>query len=83
MDDSLAKLQWRCRRGTLELDTILNGYLDRCYASAEASEKQLFARLLELEDSDLLAYLLGERRPASKKMTLLVDKIRNLPPAES
>lgn len=80
--DSLAKLQWRCRRGTLELDTILNGYLANCYASADANEKLLFAQLLELEDSDLLAYLFGEKRPPSENMTLLVDKIRNHSPAE-
>lgn len=81
--DNLAKLQWRCRRGNLELDTVLKGYLARCYASAEAGEKRLFEQLLEFEDSDLLAYLLGERRPVSINMVLLVDKIRNLHTAES
>jgi antitoxin CptB len=77
--DNLAKLQWRCRRGTLELDVVLTRYLQNCYASAAVGEKQLFAQLLELQDSDLLAYLFGARRPATTNMTLLVDKIRHFP----
>jgi antitoxin CptB len=79
--DKLAKLYWHCRRGTLELDTLLCRYLDNCYDPAAASEKQAFEQLLQLQDSDLLAYLFGERRPVSADLIRLVDKIRNLPAA--
>lgn len=81
--DNFAKLQWRCRRGTLELDMILSCYLKRCFASANTSERQLFMQLLELQDSELSAYLLGGVSPDSQELTQLVDKIRNFVKAES
>ncbi|MGR8933651.1 MAG: FAD assembly factor SdhE [Gammaproteobacteria bacterium] len=81
--DGLAKLHWRCRRGTLELDALLNNYLVNSYSSAGEGERQLFAQLLELEDSDLLDYLLGDRQPAATQAIILVDKIRSFFTAES
>jgi antitoxin CptB len=77
--DNFAQTQWRCRRGTLELDAILEHYLENRYQSADVGEKRAFAQLLEFQDGDLLAFILGARRPVSPQIAALVDKIRNLP----
>jgi len=74
----LKRLRWRCRRGVLELDVLLMRYLDRRYLSADEAEKAQFMRLLSLEDSDLLRYLLGERTPAAE-VAQIVALIRALP----
>lgn len=74
----MGKLKWRCRRGTLELDLMLRRYLDRYYTAADASEKNTFLSLLNLEDSELLIYLMGDRIPDSAPLAALVDKIRRL-----
>lgn len=76
--EDLKKLQWRCRRGTLELDIMCRRYLDRCYLQAEESERQLFLQLLRLEDDELLDYLMGNAIPESASLAKLVEKIRDL-----
>ncbi len=42
----LAKLRWQCRRGTKELDLLLQRYLDSGYLLADDEEQALFAQLL-------------------------------------
>ena len=41
------KLQWKCRRGLLELDLVLNKYLEKVLYDVELEE------FLELQDNDL------------------------------
>jgi len=75
----LNKLRWRCRRGTLELDLMLTRYLEQRYQSANQSERQTFLKLLELEDSELLRYLMSDCRPVDTDFADLVKEIRRLP----
>ncbi|MDD2760926.1 MAG: succinate dehydrogenase assembly factor 2 [Methylomonas sp.] len=75
----LNKLRWRCRRGTVELDLLLSRYLDQCYARSEPEQKRAFVQLLELEDGQLLAYLLGESRCQDTKLVPLIAQIKVLP----
>ncbi|ASF45948.1 FAD assembly factor SdhE [Methylovulum psychrotolerans] len=51
----LAKLKWQCRRGSLELDLLLQHYLDTAYLQANPEEQARFVALLQLEDEALLA----------------------------
>jgi antitoxin CptB len=53
------RLAWRCRRGMKELDLLLLDYLQGRWLQASASEREVFARILELPDPVLAAYLLG------------------------
>jgi antitoxin CptB len=75
----LNKLRWRCRRGTLELDLMLIRYLENRYLSADSREQQSFLRLLELEDSELIRYLMGEVVPENTELAGLVSRIRMFP----
>ena len=72
----LAKLRWQCRRGTKELDLLLQRYLDSGYLLADEEEKALFVELLTLEDDELIGVLLGEMIAETKAMKVLVGKIR-------
>lgn len=74
--ESIAKLTWRCRRGTKELDYLLNDYLTQCFAQATKEEQDLFISLLEYEDTLLINFLLGDLLPESEGLALLVKKIR-------
>lgn len=56
----LRRLHWRCRRGMKELDVLLERYLEHAYPAADESRRQAFARLLELQDPELHAQLVGE-----------------------
>ena len=60
---SIARLRWRCRRGMRELDVVLHRYLETRYTIAPLAEQQAFERLLDEQDPQLLAYLMGKERP--------------------
>jgi len=74
--DQLAKLQWQCRRGTKELDLLLQRYLETGYLLADDEEKALFVEMLKLEDDELLAVLMGELEAEPGKMKVLIEKIK-------
>ena len=72
----LARLRWQCRRGTKELDLLLQSYLETGYLTADDEEKALFVELLELEDDELLAVLMGALEVEAGELKFLVEKIR-------
>ena len=74
--NQLARLRWQCRRGTKELDLLLQRYLETGYMVADDEEKALFVELLELEDDELLSVLMGELNMETREMKLLVEKIK-------
>ncbi len=77
MDDRrLERLRWRCRRGLLELDVMLQDFLAQRYASLTPLEQQAFDLLLETPDVTLLAYLQGDQDPPAKELVEIVSKIR-------
>ncbi|MEY3807466.1 MAG: hypothetical protein RI893_442 [Pseudomonadota bacterium] len=60
MTDDLSRLKWQCRRGTKELDFLLNRYLEIEYPVATRQEQAWFVELLKLEDDKLIEILMGE-----------------------
>jgi len=49
----LDRIRWRCRRGMLELDIVLQGFVDKHYMQLNKTELQHFDTLLSLPDNDL------------------------------
>ncbi len=49
----LARARWRCRRGLLELDIILERFMEQYYAGLSDGELQQFETLLSMSDNDL------------------------------
>ena len=49
----LERVRWRCRRGLLELDIILQRFVDAYYAKLDETEIRQFETLLDLSDNDL------------------------------
>ncbi len=75
----LSRLRWHCRRGTRELDVLLENYLDHFYVNANSDEQQCFKDLLGLEDSELLRYLISNKVAESEPLADLINKITELP----
>ncbi len=44
---------WRCRRGLLELDIVLQRFMDQYYRQLDQRGLEQFERLLSLPDNDL------------------------------
>ena len=72
-----AELKWRCRRGMLELDLLLLGFLDEGYADLPEHAQQAFAQLLTYPDQDLFEYLMARALPTDKDVAHVVNCIRN------
>lgn len=70
------RLYWRCRRGMLELDLLLQGFLDGGYADLDAAGRRAFERLLETPDSDLQDLLLGGKPPDDTEVAHVIEAIR-------
>lgn len=49
----LERVRWRCRRGLLELDIILQRFVDEHYAKLDETGLRQFETLLNLSDNDL------------------------------
>ena len=54
---SRGRLRQLCRRGTLELDVLLERWLDNGYNHGDAIMREQFLRLLALEDDQLQVIL--------------------------
>jgi antitoxin CptB len=57
------RIRWRCRRGMRELDVLLEGYFNRRFDQAAPAQQQAFLLLLEQEDPDIWAWLIGHKAP--------------------
>jgi antitoxin CptB len=53
----LERVRWRCRRGLLELDIVLQRFVDTYYAKLNEAELRQFETLLDLSDNDLWAMI--------------------------
>ena len=70
-----ARLRWSCRRGMRELDVVLQRYLEHSYPAASALEQHAFEALLELQDPQLFAYLLGSEAPSDPQLAHVVARL--------
>lgn len=73
------RLRWKCRRGMLELDLILEDFFVNKYVTLVQNEKKAFAKLLDCEDTDLLAWLLHAQQPTDPEIRTIVLKINKNP----
>ena len=74
MNVSQSDLKWRCRRGMLELDEMLNDFVDHGYEQLNEVDRLLFIELLDEKDQTLWRWFLAmEQRPS--KYATLIDQI--------
>ena len=62
----MSKLRWRCRRGLLENDLLIERFLARHAAALTVRQAQALGELMELADNDLLDLLLRRKEPAGE-----------------
>jgi antitoxin CptB len=70
------RLQWRCWRGIRELDLLLQRFLEHAYNRLSHEDKWMFEYLLDQNDPDLLAWLMGNSDPPQENTRRLVAEIR-------
>ncbi|MCG3188738.1 MAG: hypothetical protein LKCHEGNO_00893 [Burkholderiaceae bacterium] len=62
----LNRLRWRCRRGMLENDILIERFFDRHGSQLTQRQADGLDALMELPDNDLLDLLLRRREPAGQ-----------------
>lgn len=74
-DQEVNRMRWAARRGMLELDLVLEPYVQSRYADLDEQDRSRFHRLMACEDQDLFAWFLQRQRPEDPELADLVDKI--------
>jgi antitoxin CptB len=76
-DLQLQRLRWQCRRGMLELDLLLTGFLETGYQDLDEKAQRAFVRLLGYQDQILHDWLIGQAVAADRELRDLVTRIRD------
>ena len=78
-DAELRRLAWRCRRGMLELDIVLQRFIALHFSDLTLEQLQAFDDLLELPDNDFWTLVSSDKiTPKNASTVDLVNKIRRL-----
>jgi antitoxin CptB len=75
-----ARLRWRARRGLLENDLILTRFLDANETTLTDEEVEVFSKLMELSDNELMGLILERKQPTDDLNTptvhALIERLR-------
>ena len=69
--------RWQCRRGMLELDLLLNNFVDKKVDVLTQQQKKSFELLLSYPDQTLLDLLLGNSVSSDPSISALVLQIQS------
>ena len=70
------RIRWHCRRGMLELDLVLNRFLERHFAALGARELDALRSLLMRTDPELLDLVMARTEPLERVERDLVALMR-------
>ena len=73
-----SELKWRCRRGMLELDILLNSYLDKNYHTMSLQQGDVFSEVLDYPDQVLFDLLLGNMQSSDAAVNRLITEIQGI-----
>ncbi len=73
----LERARWRCRRGLLELDIILQRFMDQHYAQLGENELWQFEMLLSQSDNDLWDMIAARKTLADDRLQSVLKLLQN------
>lgn len=68
-------MRWAARRGMLELDLVLEPFVNNRYAGLDEVDRRRFRRLMESEDQDLFAWFLQRQEPEDPELAGIVAQV--------
>jgi antitoxin CptB len=71
-----SRLAWQCRRGMLELDLLLQGFLENGYEQLDEPGREAFERLLKEQDQKLFEYFMENKPPKDRELIDVITQIR-------
>lgn len=76
LDAEQRRLAWRCRRGMLELDIILQKFVNEQFGSLRMDELHVFDELLELPDNDFWEKIRDTQQVEDEGLQSVLTKLR-------
>ncbi len=73
--ENLHKLAWRCRRGTKELDVLMQKFLDKYYQTATPELQCAFEMMLDMQDPELYDLLIGRKKSNNQNINKVIEYI--------
>jgi antitoxin CptB len=70
------RLLWGSRRGMLELDLILQPFVENIYPTLAPEDQLGYQRLLECEDQDMYAWFMRREDPQDTNLQRIVELVR-------
>ena len=78
-DTELRRLHWRAHhRGTREADLMIGGFYDAHHCEWSAADRAWFARLLDEQDVDIMAWAIGTATPPERFEGPMMDALKQL-----
>ncbi|OGA13786.1 MAG: hypothetical protein A3H32_08540 [Betaproteobacteria bacterium RIFCSPLOWO2_02_FULL_63_19] len=76
-DEEFKRLRWRCRRGLLENDLVLERFLERYGAQLSEPDTDAFSKLLDYGDKALWELVTRRSEPADPDLLRVVELLRS------
>lgn len=73
--EEINRMRWAARRGMLELDLVLEPFVQARYAQLDAKDRERFQALMLCEDQDLFAWFMQRSQPSDPELAAIVKKI--------
>jgi antitoxin CptB len=73
----LDRIRWDCRRGMLELDLVLNRFVDKRLDKLNAAQTEAFRQLLEYPDNELLDLIMQRAEVDDEGVRAVLDLVRS------
>ncbi|MBI3222789.1 MAG: succinate dehydrogenase assembly factor 2 [Nitrosomonadales bacterium] len=77
-DKNLERVRWRGRRGLLELDIVLQRFIEARYPQLGDAEKILFEAMLDMPDNPLWDMIAGRLDADNNEQQALLELIRSV-----
>lgn len=74
--DSIKRLRWACRRGLLELDTLLERFCEQQLSTLSVAEQAALTQLLQYSDPQIRAFILGDESPSEPSLKAILALIK-------
>ncbi|WP_434778684.1 succinate dehydrogenase assembly factor 2 [Neisseria sp. Ec49-e6-T10] len=72
------RIRWRTRRGLLELDLILQKFLDQDFDQLNDHDMTIYCQILDLPDTEFLDIVNGKAEPQNPEWVPLINRLRSI-----
>jgi len=78
MKQDKERLRWQCRRGMLELDMLLEDFLEQRFDHLSIDEQKHFIELLRQPDPFLFSWIIGDEQPEYAPFSKIIALIKRI-----